>query len=241
MKTLIINGSLRNDNSRSMMVARKFVEGISNSTGSEVEVIELSKVNIEHCVGCFCCWKVTPGKCAIRDDMDMIREKILESDVVVLAFPLYFFGVSSKMKTLIDRLLPFKFPYNGRLATEDNITILDFRPEIENKKFVIVSACAHASTDYVFEGVKAQFDLTFGPGNYTSIFCAQGEILKLEQMQPIVNAYLTKVSKAGEEFGTEGKLSPETHKKICAPIVPPRAVEKMMTGYWQSFLETSEE
>ena len=147
MKTLIINGSLRNENSRSMMVARKFVEGIANSTDSEVEVIELSKVNIEHCMGCFCCWKVTPGKCAIRDDMDMIREKILESDVVVLAFPLYFFGVSSKMKTLIDRLLPFKCPYNGRLATEDNITILDFRPELENKKFVIVSACAHASTD----------------------------------------------------------------------------------------------
>ena len=95
MKTLIINGSLRNENSRSMMVARKFVDGIVNAADSEVEVIELSKVNIEHCVGCFCCWKVTPGKCAIRDDMDMIREKILESDVVVLAFPLYFFGVSS--------------------------------------------------------------------------------------------------------------------------------------------------
>ena len=47
MKTLIINGSLRNENSRSMMVARKFVEGIVNSTDSQVEVIELSKVNAD--------------------------------------------------------------------------------------------------------------------------------------------------------------------------------------------------
>ena len=236
MKTLIINGSPRN-NSRSMMVAEKFVEGIHNSTNCEVEVIDLNKMNVEHCKGCFCCWKHTPGKCAIRDDMDIINEIILESDNIVLVFPLYFFGVASRMKAVIDRLLPFKFPYNGRLATEENLTILDFRPEVINKKFVIVSACAHASTDYVFEAVKAQFDLTFGRGNYTSIFCPQGEILLLDQMNAILNAYLNKVIKAGEEFGEQGELSEETHKKICSPIVPPRAVEKMMTGYWEGFKE----
>lgn len=237
MKTLIINGSLRNDSSRSMMVAQKFVEGIKNSTDTEVEVIELSKMNIEHCKGCFCCWKVTPGKCAIRDDMDIINGKILESDNIILVFPLYFFGVSSKMKAVIDRMLPFKYPYNGRLATEENISILDFRPEIAAKKFTIVSSCAHASTDYVFEAVKAEFDLIFGRNNYTSIFCPQGEILLLDQMHAILNAYLNKVVKAGEEYGEQGYISEETHKKICAPLVPPRAVEKMMTGYWQSFLE----
>ena len=207
MKTLIINGSPRN-NSRSMMVAEKFVEGIHNSTNCEVEVIDLNKMNVEHCKGCFCCWKHTPGKCAIRDDMDIINEKILESDNIVLAFPLYFFGVASRMKAVIDRLLPFKFPYNGRL-----------------------------STDYVFDAVKAQFDLTFGRGNYTSIFCPQGEILLLDQMNAILNAYLNKVIKAGEEFGEQGELSEETHKKVCSPIVLPRAVEKMMTGYWEGFKE----
>lgn len=237
MKTLIINGSLRNDNSRSMMVAESFVEGIKNATDTEVEVIELSKMNIEHCRGCFCCWKVTPGKCAIRDDMDYINQKILESDNILLVFPLYFYGISSKMKTMIDRMLPFKYPYNGRLATEDNLSILDFRPSIDGKNFVIVSSCAHASTDYVFDAVKMEFDLIFGKDGYTSIFCPQGEILLLEQMHAILNAYLNKVKKAGEEFGVKGCLSEETHNKVCSALVPPRAVEKMMTGYWQSFLE----
>ncbi len=237
MKTLIINGSLRNDKSRSMMVAESFVEGMKDTTDTEVEVIELSKMNIEHCRGCFCCWKVTPGKCAIRDDMDYINQKILESDNIVLVFPLYFYGIASKMKTMIDRMLPFKYPYNGRLATEDNLSILDFRPSLDGKKFIVVSSCAHASTDYVFEAVKAEFDLIFGRGGYTSVFCPQGEILLLEQMHAILNAYLTKVKKAGEEFGNNGCLSEETHAKVCAPLVPPRAVEKMMTGYWQSFIE----
>lgn len=236
MKTLIINGSLRNDKSRSMMVAESFVEGIKNSTDTEVEIIELSKMNIEHCRGCFCCWKVTPGRCAIRDDMDYINQKILESDNIVLVFPLYFYGISSKMKAMIDRMLPFKYPYNGRLATEDHLSILDFRPSLKGKNFVIVSSCAHASTDYVFEAVKMEFDLIFGRGGYTSVLCPQGEILLLDQMHAILNAYLNKVKKAGEEFGVKGCLSEETHDKVCSPLVPPRAVEKMMTGYWQSFL-----
>lgn len=237
MKTLIINGSLKNDNSNTLMVAKKFAEGIQSSSGSELEIIHLSQMKIEHCVGCFCCWKVTPGKCAIRDDMDIIREKILESDVIILSFPLYFFGVSSKMKAVIDRLLPFKYPYNGRLATDEQMAILDFRPSLSGKKFVIVSSCAHASTDYVFEGVEKQFDLIFEPGNYTAVFCPQGEILKLEQMKPILNAYLNKVYKAGEEFGLEGGLSESNAKLMRSTLVPPKAVEKMMTGYWQSFLD----
>ena len=235
MKILMINGSYRNENSRSMMVAEKFVEGIKTSVDAEVEVLELSKLNVEHCKGCFCCWKVTPGVCAIRDDMDIIREKMIQSDEIILVFPLYFFGVSSKMKAVIDRMLPMKFPYNGKLATEDNLAILDFRPELADKKFTIVSSCAHSSTDYVFDGVKAEFDLIFGRDKYTSIFCPQGEILLLDQMKAIFNAYLNKVKKAGEEYGRLGYLTRETHDRVCAPLVPPRAVEKMMTGYWQSF------
>jgi multimeric flavodoxin WrbA len=237
MKTLLINGSLKNENSNTFMVAKKFAEGVCAGNGSELEIIHLSKMNIEHCVGCFCCWKVTPGQCAIRDDMDIIREKILESDVIILSFPLYFFGVSSKMKTLIDRLLPFKYPYNGRLATQEQMAILDFRPSFDGKKFVIVSSCAHASTEYVFEGVEKQFDLIFEPGNYSAVFCPQGEILKLEQMKSILNAYLNKVHKAGEEFGREGAFSEQTAKLMRSTLVPPKAVEKMMTGYSQSFLE----
>jgi len=235
MKILVINGSLKGEKSHSMTVAKSFVKGLSNATEGEVDTVELKGLDIKHCTGCFCCWKVTPGQCAIHDDMDMIREKILESDVIVLSFPLYFFGVSSKMTAMLHRLLPFKLPYNGRLATEDNINILDFRYDFSDKRLVLVSSCAHASTDYVYESVKKQFDLICGIGKYTTVFCPQGEVLELPQMKPIFNNYLKKVEAAGEEFGKEGSLSEETHKKVCAPLIPVRAVEKMMTGYWEDF------
>lgn len=235
MKVLLINGSLQGEKSHSLMVARKFVEGICEASDAKVKELHLGKMKIEHCTGCFCCWKVTPGQCAIKDDMETVIKEMLESDVIILCFPLYFFGVSSKMKTLMDRLLPLKLPYNGRLATPDNINIMDFRYDFSDKKLVLVSSCAHASTDIVYESVTRQFDLAWGVGAYETVFCPQGEILMLDQMKPILNSYLGKVKLAGTELAANGRISEETHKKICSPLIPVRAVEKMMTGFWEDY------
>lgn len=235
MKILVINASFKGEASHSKMVADSFLKGITDNSESEVEVIELSKRNIEHCRGCFYCWKVRPGECVINDDMTELREKILASDVVIFSFPLYFFGVSSMLKTMLDRLLPLKMPYKGKLATEDDLLIMDYRYDLSDKKLVLVSSCAHASTDIVYESVKTQFDMICGKDNYTTVFCPQGEILMLDQMKPILGAYLKKVTAAGAEFAREGRLSAETTKRVCAPLIPVRAVEKMMTGYWEDF------
>lgn len=235
MKTLIINGSLKGEASHSYMVASRFARGIEATADAQTEVIELKNMNISHCVGCFGCWKVTPGQCVIRDDMDIIRDKIMESDNIILSFPLYFFGVSSKMKTMLDRLLPFKMPYKGRHATEDNLLIMDYRYDFSDKRLILVSSCAHSSTDIVYDSVIREFDMICGKDNYTKVFCPQGEILELDQMKPILNKYLNGIEDAGKEFGINRKLSEETARKVCAPLIPVRAVEKMMTGYWENY------
>lgn len=235
MKTLIINGSLKGEASHSYMVASRFARGIETTADAQTEVIELKNMNISHCVGCFGCWKVTPGQCVIRDDMDIIRDKIMESDNIILSFPLYFFGVSSKMKTMLDRLLPFKMPYKGRHATEDNLLIMDYRYDFSDKRLILVSSCAHSSTDIVYDSVTREFDMICGKDNYTKVFCPQGEILELDQMKPILNKYLNGIEDAGKEFGINRKLSEETARKVCAPLIPVRAVEKMMTEYWENY------
>lgn len=235
MKTLIINGSLKGEASHSYMVASRFARGIEATADAQTEVVELKNMNISHCVGCFGCWKVTPGQCVIRDDMDIIRDKIMESDNIILSFPLYFFGVSSKMKTMLDRLLPFKMPYKGRHATEDNLLIMDYRYDFSDKRLILISSCAHSSTDIVYDSVTREFDMICGKDNYTKVFCPQGEILELDQMKPILNKYLNGIEDAGKEFGINRKLSEETARKVCAPLIPVRAVEKMMTGYWENY------
>jgi multimeric flavodoxin WrbA len=73
----------------------------ANSQGAKVEKIIVDKLKIMPCkeyLGCF-----RDGNCVIRDDMDAIYPKLLEADVVILASPMFFYGVTSQAKALIDR------------------------------------------------------------------------------------------------------------------------------------------
>ena len=87
--------------SNSDMLADKFVEG-AKAAGNEVEKISLSGKNIQFCKGCLGCHVL--GKCVIKDDVNDIMAKVMESDVVVWATPIYYYEMSGQMKTLIDRM-----------------------------------------------------------------------------------------------------------------------------------------
>ena len=121
-KVLIIETSLR-PNSNSDKLAESFAEG-ARAAGNEVEIVSLKGKNIGFCTGCFGCQKL--GHCVIDDDANDITEKILESEVVVWATPIYYYEMSGQMKTMIDRansLYPrdykFREVYLLSVAAED--------------------------------------------------------------------------------------------------------------------------
>lgn len=69
--------------------------------GHEVKKINIIDKDISPCVGCGYCEK--EGECVIKDDMDEIYEGFDNSNIFVIASPLYFNTVSSFMKKVIDR------------------------------------------------------------------------------------------------------------------------------------------
>jgi len=69
--------------------------------GAEVEKLVVDKLKIAPCKEYLGCFK--DGNCVIRDDMDDIYPRLLEADVVIIASPMFFYGVSSQAKALIDR------------------------------------------------------------------------------------------------------------------------------------------
>jgi multimeric flavodoxin WrbA len=87
-----------------------FLEGVTEA-GAQSEVIYLQKRDIKHCLSCFSCWVKTPGKCVQKDDMTELLPKIEATDVLVLATPLFVDGMTSKMKTMLDRTLPLLEPF----------------------------------------------------------------------------------------------------------------------------------
>ncbi len=101
-KILVVSTSLR-ANSNSDMLAEAFIEG-ARETGHEVEKVSLKDKMIGFCKGCLACQKT--GSCVIRDDAGAIVEKMLHSDVLVFATPIYYYEMSGQMKTLLDRANP---------------------------------------------------------------------------------------------------------------------------------------
>ena len=81
-------------------VHRLYERGVIN----EYDLIYLKDYRIEYCMGCSSCFKT--GSCGmdIVDDMKLIREKLLDSDVIIMAAPVYFLNVPGKFKNLLDRL-----------------------------------------------------------------------------------------------------------------------------------------
>jgi multimeric flavodoxin WrbA len=77
-----------------------FLKG-AREAGAETLRLDAASIDISGCTACNEC-KVT-GECVLVDDMAMVYRAIRRADVVVLATPIYFSGMSSQMKAVIDR------------------------------------------------------------------------------------------------------------------------------------------
>ncbi len=69
--------------------------------GAKVEKLVVDKLKIAPCREYYGC--VKDGNCVIRDDMDNIYPKLLDADCVIVASPIFFYGLTSQVKALIDR------------------------------------------------------------------------------------------------------------------------------------------
>jgi len=73
----------------------------AQSQGAEVEKIVVDKLKIAPCREYYGCLR--DGNCVIRDDMDDIYPKLLEADGIIVTSPMFFYGLTSQLKALIDR------------------------------------------------------------------------------------------------------------------------------------------
>jgi multimeric flavodoxin WrbA len=69
--------------------------------GAETEIILLSDLKIDYCVGCATC--LIDGECPQEDDVKELHGKMSMADGIVLGSPVYFLDVTAQMKTFIDR------------------------------------------------------------------------------------------------------------------------------------------
>ena len=84
--------------------ARQFLESLESFGDVRGEIVYLSDYNIGVCRGCKNCTDRGEERCPLKDDRDVLIEKMMGSDGVVFASPNYSFQVSAVMKIFLDRL-----------------------------------------------------------------------------------------------------------------------------------------
>ena len=104
MKNILIISSSPRKNGNSQMLCEQFKMG-AEEKGHMVTLVRLMEKRMGFCRACDGCMR-NGGTCVLNDDMAEILKLFQEADVLVLATPVYFYGISAQMKTFIDRTYP---------------------------------------------------------------------------------------------------------------------------------------
>jgi len=103
MKVIAFLGSPRVDGNTDLLL-REAAQAIQEQ-GHEVRTYNLNLMRIKPCQDCGGCDKT--GICIINDDMTEIYGAIREADRIILASPIFFFGMSAQAKAMVDRCQAF--------------------------------------------------------------------------------------------------------------------------------------
>ena len=110
MKIIVLMGS-PNKNGSTGLLAEEFRKG-AEEAGHSAEILDVCHMDIHPCTGCVRCGY--EGPCVQKDDVEMIRRKLLACDMVVFATPLYYYGMSAQLKTVIDRFCAYNSSLSSR-------------------------------------------------------------------------------------------------------------------------------
>ncbi|MHA1315761.1 MAG: flavodoxin family protein [Candidatus Helarchaeota archaeon] len=120
IKLLGINASHRLKERNTHFLLSKVLKAAERKLQPDVssEIINLADKKIEYCNACYGCNNLP---CPIEDDVHSIFEKMKQADVIVLGTPVYIYGVSSRLKSLIDRTRELLWLKTDRMALREKI------------------------------------------------------------------------------------------------------------------------
>ncbi|OON84741.1 FMN reductase [Oribacterium sp. C9] len=100
-KIVIFSGSPRKEGNTERLVDA-FIKGAEDN--NTIEVISVIDYKVNPCIGCNSCFMREGHECFQNDDMTRIYSKLKEADMILIASPVYFYGISAQLKAVIDRL-----------------------------------------------------------------------------------------------------------------------------------------
>ena len=171
-KVLGIFGSPRRGGNTGLLL-EETLKGAA-AEGARVEEIHLCDVRISPCTECLGCFN--DGACVIPDGMQDIYPRLLNADIVILASPIFFYGITGLAKVMVDRC---------QALWARKYQLHDPAPEMERKRKGFFISVGGTKGQRMFEGavltVRYFFDTFNAEYSGDLLFRgvdARGEILK---------------------------------------------------------------
>jgi putative NADPH-quinone reductase len=220
MHILAFNGSPRTCRGNTEKILQPFLEGAATA-GAATETLYLKDLNIRECQGCYACHMLTPGKCAIKDDMAWIMKKMLAADVLVFASPLYVFTVSAYLKALLDRMMIF-----GTLKLEVVDGVVVHPPRFPERKWrwVIISNAGFPEQELFgpLAELFRRFAWAIGGGTQVTIagmiLKGMGELFSVPSMLPNYQWFFDACRQAGVDVVRGAMIAPSTQAVLDRPL-----------------------
>ena len=108
MNILILNGSPRARGETAGMI--EVFQQAAEARGHSLRRFDVCRMNIKGCLACEYCHGRGRGVCVQKDDMQQISEALQSAELLVLAAPIYYHGISGQLKCAIDRFYAALYP-----------------------------------------------------------------------------------------------------------------------------------
>lgn len=136
MRITVITGSPHKKGT-SALLADRFIEG-AKEAGHEIFRFDAAFEEVNPCLGCNTC-RMDSGPCVHNDSMSKLNGELPSSDLVVFVTPLYYFGMSAQIKTVIDRFYA------------NNLKLM------ESRKKAMLMATAHGAEGWTMEALVSHY------------------------------------------------------------------------------------
>lgn len=222
-KALIISASARGSEGYTHLFLDRMVTGMQK-LGVECNVVVLSEMDIQECMGCWHCWIVGNGKCVIDDDMTRLNELYVESDLIVHGFPVYLCSMPGLLKKYLDRMVclfePFMIEgvYKVRHPTRN--------PGMKYQAVLSVSGYSERSSFNAIEPYYKELCHNFHLGMTDFIFIPEASfVFNSPLAYDVASRKLELLEIAGQQLAQYGKIQKRVLKELGKPLFPPRKIK----------------
>ena len=148
MKVTVVFGSPRKKGNTAALLS-PFMDELK-MRGAEIDYYDVYEKNISGCRACLQCQKDTSrAMCVIDDDMQPILSSVSESELLVIAAPVYCWGLPGPVKTVLDRFIYAFCKYYGDDPHGPAL--------MAGKKLALITTCGYPiekGADLLEEGMK---------------------------------------------------------------------------------------